>query len=72
MMGVITVGLLFAAYAIGFNVIFGSTGQLFLCVGALAGLGGYASALLSDRAGHPDAPRAWRSPPSVPPRSVAC
>ena len=53
MMGVITVGLLFAAYAIGFNVIFGSTGQLFLCVGALAGLGGYTSALLSDRAGIP-------------------
>ena len=53
MMGVITVGLLFAAYAIGFNVIFGSTGQLFLCVGALAGLGGYTSALLSDRVGIP-------------------
>jgi branched-chain amino acid transport system permease protein len=53
MIGVITTGLLFAAYAIGFNVIFGSTGQLFLCVGALAGLGGYASALLSDRVGIP-------------------
>ena len=53
MMGVIIVGLLFAAYAIGFNVIFGSTGQLFLCVGALAGLGGYTSAILSDRVGIP-------------------
>jgi branched-chain amino acid transport system permease protein len=53
MMGVITVGLLFAAYAVGFNVIFGSTGQLFLCVGALAGLGGFTSALLSDRVGIP-------------------
>ena len=53
MMGVIISGMLFAAYAIAFNVIFGSTGQLFLCVGALAGLGGYASAILSDRAGIP-------------------
>ena len=53
MMGVIISGMLFAAYAVGFNVIFGSTGQLFLCVGALAGLGGYTSAILSDRAGIP-------------------
>jgi branched-chain amino acid transport system permease protein len=53
MMGVIITGMLFAAYAVAFNVIFGSTGQLFLCVGALAGLGGYASAILSDRAGIP-------------------
>jgi branched-chain amino acid transport system permease protein len=53
MMGVVIGGMLFAAYAIGFNVIFGSTGQLFLCVGALAGLGGYTSAILSDRVGIP-------------------
>jgi ABC-type branched-subunit amino acid transport system permease subunit len=53
MMGVVIGGVLFAAYAIGFNVIFGSTGQLFLCTGALAGLGGYASAILSDRHGIP-------------------
>ena len=53
MMGVIVTGMLFAAYAVAFNVIFGSTGQLFLCVGALAGLGGYASAILSDRVGVP-------------------
>ena len=52
-------GLLFAAYTIGFNVIFGSTGQLFLCVGALAGLGGYTSAILSDRVGMPMLARAW-------------
>ena len=52
-MGVAIDGLMFAAYAIAFNVIFGSTGQLFLCVGALAGIGGYGSALLSDRAGLP-------------------
>jgi branched-chain amino acid transport system permease protein len=53
MMGVIIGGALFAAYVVGFNVIFGSTGQLFLCVGALAGLGGYGSVLLSDRWGLP-------------------
>jgi ABC-type branched-subunit amino acid transport system permease subunit len=53
MMGVIIGGALFASYAVGFNVIFGSTGQLFLCVGALGGLGGYTSALLSDRTGLP-------------------
>ena len=41
LMGVAVLGLAFACYAIGFNVIFGSTGQLFLCVGALAGIGGY-------------------------------
>jgi ABC-type branched-subunit amino acid transport system permease subunit len=53
MMGVIISGALFAAYAVAFNVLFGSTGQLFLCVGALAGLGGYTSAILSDRVGIP-------------------
>jgi branched-chain amino acid transport system permease protein len=53
MMGVVTEGMLFAAYAVAFNVIFGSTGQLFLCVGALAGVGGYASAIFSDRVGLP-------------------
>ena len=42
--------LVFGAYAIAFNVIFGSTNQLFLCVGALAGVGGYLSAVLTDRA----------------------
>lgn len=45
--------LLFASYATAFNVIFGSTGQLFLCVGALAGVAGYGSAILTDRAGLP-------------------
>ncbi len=35
-MGVAVLGLTFACYTIGFNVIFGSTGQLFLCNGALA------------------------------------
>ena len=45
--------LVFAAYAIGFNVIFGATGQLFLCLGALAGLAGYTSAILADDRGWP-------------------
>jgi ABC-type branched-subunit amino acid transport system permease subunit len=53
MMGVAIGGVLFAAYAVGFNIIFGNTRQLFLCVGALAGLGSYTSALLADRAGFP-------------------
>jgi branched-chain amino acid transport system permease protein len=53
MMGVITVGVLFACYAVAFNVIFGSTGQLFLCTGALAGIGGYGAAILADRSGLP-------------------
>jgi branched-chain amino acid transport system permease protein len=39
--------LVFAAYGVGFNLIFGSTNQLFLCIGALAGVGGYGAAILS-------------------------
>jgi len=50
MMGLAVDALVFGAYAIAFNVIFGSTNQLFLCVGALAGVGGYASAILADTA----------------------
>ena len=46
-------GLTFACYTIGFNLIFGSTGQLFLCVGALAGIGGYGGAILADTLGLP-------------------
>jgi len=53
MMGLAVDALVFGAYAIAFNVIFGSTNQLFLCVGALAGVGGYASAILADQAGLP-------------------
>ncbi len=45
--------LIFAAYAIGFNVIFGASGQLFLCMGALAGLAGYTSTILADDRGWP-------------------
>jgi branched-chain amino acid transport system permease protein len=53
MMGVAVLGLTFSCYAIGFNVIFGSTGQLFLCVGALAGVGGFGAAILADNVGLP-------------------
>jgi branched-chain amino acid transport system permease protein len=53
MMTVVITGLAFAAYTIAFNLIFGSTGQLFLCVGALAGIGGFGSAILADRVGIP-------------------
>ncbi len=53
LMGVAVLGLAFACYAIAFNLIFGSTGQLFLCVGALAGIGGYGAAILADNGGLP-------------------
>ena len=53
LMGVAVRGLAFACYAVAFNLIFGSTGQLFLCVGALAGIGGYGAAILADAAGLP-------------------
>lgn len=53
LMGVAIIGVTFACYAIGFNLIFGSTGQLFLCVGALAGIGGYAGAIFADTVGLP-------------------
>jgi branched-chain amino acid transport system permease protein len=52
-MGLAVGVLLFASYATAFNVIFGSTGQLFLSVGALAGVGGYGTAILSDQVGLP-------------------
>ena len=41
--------LVFASTGVGFNLIFGCTNQLFLCVGALAGIGGYGAAILSER-----------------------
>ncbi len=53
MMGLAVDGLAFASYAIAFNVIFGSTRQLFLCVGALAGIGGYGAAIFGDVVGLP-------------------
>ena len=45
--------LVFASYGIGFNLIFGCTNQLFLCVGALAGIGGYSTAILANRSSLP-------------------
>ena len=36
-----TLMLIYMAYAVAFNIIFGHTRQLFLCVGALAGTAGY-------------------------------
>ena len=56
LMGVAVLGLAFICYVIGFNVIFGSTGQLFLCVGALAGVGGFGATILADNAGLPILP----------------
>jgi len=53
LMGVAVLGLAYACYTIGFNLIFGSTGQLFLCVGALAGIGGYGAAILAETVGLP-------------------
>lgn len=41
-----TLMLVLACYAVAFNLLFGHTNQLFLCVGALASLGGYASVIL--------------------------
>lgn len=40
-------------YAVGFNLVLGLTGQLFLCVGALGGVGGYGTAILADDVGLP-------------------
>jgi branched-chain amino acid transport system permease protein len=45
--------LVFASYGVGFNLIFGCTNQLFLCVGALAGVGGYGAAILADETSAP-------------------
>jgi ABC-type branched-subunit amino acid transport system permease subunit len=45
--------LVFASYGIGFNLIFGCTNQLFLCAGALAGIGGYGAAILTDETSLP-------------------
>ena len=53
LMGVAVLGLAFVCYVIGFNVIFGSTGQLFLCVGGLAGVGGFGATILADNVGLP-------------------
>lgn len=51
--GLAVQALVFACYGVGFNLIFGSTNQLFLCVGALAGVGGYGAAIVSQRTSLP-------------------
>lgn len=51
--GLAVQAVVFACYGVGFNLIFGSTNQLFLCVGALAGIGGYGAAILSDETSLP-------------------
>ncbi len=45
-MGLAVLGLAYAGYGVGFNIIFGNTNQLFLCLGALAGVGAYGSSIL--------------------------
>jgi branched-chain amino acid transport system permease protein len=45
--------LVFASWGVGFNLIFGCTNQLFLCVGALAGIGAYGTAILAERSSLP-------------------
>jgi len=52
-MGLAIDALVFGGYAVGFNIIFGSTNQLFLSVGALAGVGGYTAGVLAEDAGAP-------------------
>jgi branched-chain amino acid transport system permease protein len=51
--GLVVDALILAAYGVGFNLIFGSTNQLFLCVGALASVGGYSAAVLAEKASVP-------------------
>lgn len=43
--------LVFMTYTVAFNLIFGNTRQLFLCLGALAGTAAYVSVILTMRAG---------------------
>jgi ABC-type branched-subunit amino acid transport system permease subunit len=46
-MRIITLMLVYMAYAVAFNVIFGHTRQLFLCLGSLAGSAAYLSVILT-------------------------
>ncbi|MBI5911797.1 MAG: branched-chain amino acid ABC transporter permease [Betaproteobacteria bacterium] len=43
---IVTLMLIYMAYAVAFNIIFGHTRQLFLCIGALAGSSAYLSVVL--------------------------
>lgn len=46
-----TLMLIYMAYAVAFNIIFGHTRQLFLCLGALAGASAYLSVVLTKQLG---------------------
>ncbi|HSK96805.1 MAG TPA: branched-chain amino acid ABC transporter permease [Euzebyales bacterium] len=48
-----TVALVYAGYAVAFNIIFGNTNQLFLCLGAFAGVGAYGTGALGNELGVP-------------------
>lgn len=50
LLGLAVLALAYAGYGVGFNIIFGNTNQLFLCVGALAGVGAYGSTVLGNEA----------------------
>lgn len=46
-----TLMLIYMVYTVAFNIIFGQTRQLFLCLGALAGLSAYVSVVLTNTLG---------------------
>ncbi len=46
---IVTLMLIYMAYAVAFNIIFGHTRQLFLCIGALAGSSAYLSVVLATK-----------------------
>lgn len=48
LMGLAVLALVYACYGVGFNIIFGGTSQLFLCLGALAGVGAYGTTILGN------------------------
>lgn len=52
-LGLAVLTLAYAGYGIGFNIIFGNTNQLFLCLGALAGVGAYGSTVLGNELAWP-------------------
>lgn len=56
MLRIASLTVIVAIYAVAFNLLFGHTRQLFLCIGALAGLGAYAFVLLSREARLASAP----------------
>jgi branched-chain amino acid transport system permease protein len=51
LLGIAVLGLAYACYGVGFNIIFGNTNQLFLCLGALAGVGAYGTTILGNELG---------------------